>query len=65
QGYLGPALQFHGDQDVVVPLEFGRRLHAAIPGQKRFVLLPGRGHNGALCDVFFAELGEFLDQVLE
>lgn len=49
-----PILQLHGDEDVVVPIEHGRRLHGLAPAQsdsgvaKRFVELPGAGHNNVL-----------------
>ncbi|MGH7200459.1 MAG: alpha/beta hydrolase [Planctomycetaceae bacterium] len=66
-----PVLQFHGDADRIVPIELGRRLYAAAPEksstgiEKRFVELPGIGHNDFLyarpdvrtaLDEFFAEL---------
>ncbi len=39
-----PALVVHGDQDLIVPVENGRRLAARLPNA-RYVELPGRGHN--------------------
>jgi hypothetical protein len=47
-------LQFHGDRDDVVPLSLGQRLHQLAPAKshtgatKKFVLLPGAGHNDLL-----------------
>lgn len=38
-----PALVLHCEGDIVVPVECGRRMAAAIPGA-RFVPLPGRNH---------------------
>ena len=39
-----PALVVHGDADLIVPAENGRRLAARLPNA-RYVELPGRGHN--------------------
>ena len=39
-----PALVIHGDEDLIVPVENGRRLAARLPNA-RYVALPGRGHN--------------------
>lgn len=47
-----PLLQFHGDEDSVVPMQFGERLFAAAPETsvsgipKQWVRLPQTGHNG-------------------
>jgi len=40
-----PILIMHGDQDEVVPLEAGKRLHAAAPPKTQFTLIEGAGHN--------------------
>lgn len=39
-----PALVIHGDADATVPVEQARRLHAALPGEKRLCVLPGADH---------------------
>jgi pimeloyl-ACP methyl ester carboxylesterase len=39
-----PALVVHGDADLIVPVENGRRLAERLPNA-RYVELPGRGHN--------------------
>ena len=39
-----PALVIHGDADLIVPVENGRRLAERLPNA-RYVELPGRGHN--------------------
>jgi 3-oxoadipate enol-lactonase len=39
-----PALVVHGDADLIVPAENGRRLAERLPNA-RYVELPGRGHN--------------------
>jgi pimeloyl-ACP methyl ester carboxylesterase len=49
-----PLLQFHGDQDTIVPLKLGRRLSEMAPPassdgrQKVFRVFPGAGHNNLL-----------------
>ncbi len=40
-----PTLVMHGDRDSVIPYRLGQRLHAALPGPKTFVTLPGGDHN--------------------
>jgi fermentation-respiration switch protein FrsA (DUF1100 family) len=40
-----PVLILHGDHDAIVPFELGKRLFALTGEPKRFVRLPGRGHN--------------------
>jgi pimeloyl-ACP methyl ester carboxylesterase len=44
-----PALVVHGDEDLIVPVENGRRLVARLPNAD-YVELPGRGHNLMLED---------------
>jgi pimeloyl-ACP methyl ester carboxylesterase len=39
-----PVLIMHGDADTVVPIAYGERLFAMIPGDKRFARFPGAGH---------------------
>jgi fermentation-respiration switch protein FrsA (DUF1100 family) len=58
--YHGPLLQTHGDRDDIVPLALGKRLFAAANEPKRFVLVPGGGHNDPLAPAFVAALDEFL-----
>jgi uncharacterized protein len=43
-----PFFAAHGDEDAIVPFELGERLFAAAPPPKRFLRLPGAGHD----DVF-------------
>ena len=45
QHVLAPKLMVHGDRDEVVPLAHGQRLFELAPEPKRFVLIPGAGHN--------------------
>jgi fermentation-respiration switch protein FrsA (DUF1100 family) len=45
-GHLScPVLVIAGDRDRIVPPAPSRRLYEAAPGPKRFVLIPGAGHN--------------------
>jgi uncharacterized protein len=38
-------LVIHGDRDNVVPFVLGEQLYALITAPKRFVRIPGGGHN--------------------
>lgn len=40
-----PVLVVHGEQDMVIPIRFGEKLYERITSPKRFVRLPGAGHN--------------------
>ncbi len=40
-----PLLQFHGTDDEVVPFRLGQKLFRTAPGPKKFVSIPGAGHN--------------------
>jgi fermentation-respiration switch protein FrsA (DUF1100 family) len=40
-----PLLSFHGDRDEIIPLKLGRSLFDAAPEPKRFIEIPGAGHN--------------------
>ena len=39
-----PVLILHGDADRIVPIAYGERLLAMIPGKKRMVRFPGGDH---------------------
>jgi uncharacterized protein len=39
-----PVLIVHGDRDDVIPIESGEQLYALIAGPKRFLRIPGAGH---------------------
>jgi fermentation-respiration switch protein FrsA (DUF1100 family) len=61
--YPGPLLQCHGDADTLIPLELSKRLHAAAPGPKRFVVQHGGGHNDPPSEEYQRALGEFLQSL--
>ena len=43
-----PLFVAHGDEDEIVPFELGERLFAAAAEPKRFLRVPGAGHNDVL-----------------
>ena len=45
-GVTVPVLIMHGSRDSVVPIALGEKLHALVPGPKRFVRFDGGGHEG-------------------
>lgn len=44
-GVKAPVLILHGEADGIIPIQYGERLYAMIPGEKRLVRFPGGGHN--------------------
>lgn len=56
-----PVFITHGTTDEVIPYVQGERLFEAANEPKRFLALPGNGHNDPLPDEFFRSLREFLD----
>lgn len=60
--YSGPVLHAHGKQDELIPLSQAEELHAAMPGPKQFLLLPG-DHNTSLTPEFHASLDAFLQRL--
>ena len=67
-----PYLHLHGTEDRIVPYHLGRRLFATAPGEsargvaKRFVELPGIGHNNidrTRQSQYGRSLGEFFSQI--
>jgi pimeloyl-ACP methyl ester carboxylesterase len=40
-----PVLVLHGEADGIIPIHYGERLYAMIPGEKHFVRFPAGGHN--------------------
>ncbi len=59
-----PTLLIHGEDDEIIPIGSGRRLHAALGREARFVAVPTTGHNDLLArQSVWHELGKFLDAV--
>ena len=61
-----PLLFFHGDRDRIVPIELGRRLHAAAPEPKAFWVIRAAGHNDTTLvggRAYFERFQRFLDEV--
>jgi len=58
--YDGPLFQSHGDNDQLIPFEFGRRLHNAATGTKQFYTCLDGGHNDLQPRDYYHELNEFL-----
>jgi pimeloyl-ACP methyl ester carboxylesterase len=61
-----PLLILHGEQDTLVPVEMGRRLHDRAKVDKRLTIIEGAGHNDLISvsgDLFFSEIEAFLKRV--
>ena len=61
--YDGPLLQSHGDADRVIPIELGRALFEAAPGEKSFFLVPGGSHNQPQPEAWYRELSAALEKL--
>lgn len=59
--FKGPLLQSHGDEDRLIAIDDAKRLHAAALKPKKFVTIPGAGHNWLPTPEYVAELSRFLD----
>ncbi|WP_417385540.1 alpha/beta hydrolase [Gimesia sp.] len=58
--YSGPLLQSHGDKDQLIPIELGRKLFDAAGGPKRFIVIPGAGHNDPQPEEYRRIFDEFI-----
>jgi uncharacterized protein len=61
--YRGPVLQIHGDADTVIPIEIGRRLHAAANEPKEFIVAPGVDHNDPRSHAVYEAIDRFFDRL--
>jgi pimeloyl-ACP methyl ester carboxylesterase len=62
--YSGPFLQFHGADDVLVPIDLAKPLCESAPTtNKQFVEVPGCGHNDPLPEHCYETLVKFLDSL--
>src|SRR6202163_372670 len=57
-----PTLVVHGTDDVLVPIENGRRVAGAVPGA-RFIEIPGMGHD--IPERVWAELADGIEQLAQ
>ena len=65
-GLRAPVLVVAGDRDTLVPLALSRRVHDAVPGPKRFIVVAGAEHNDpglAEGPALVGEIVRFLDDV--
>lgn len=58
--YRGPLLQSHGDADTLIPIESARKLYAAAPGQKHFIVIPNADHNAPQSQEYREALDDFI-----
>jgi fermentation-respiration switch protein FrsA (DUF1100 family) len=61
-----PLLVLHGERDDIVPPAQGRRVFEAAGGPKRFVIIPGAGHNDTYVaggEAYWRSLADFLESV--
>ena len=59
--YSGPLIQFHGEEDEVVPFRFGQDLFAACPSpHKLFIASAPLTHNAPWPDEYYERMAEFL-----
>lgn len=60
-GYSGPLFQMHGASDSLIPITHAKNLYeASVAEPKRFLEIPGLGHNQALPKFVLKQLAEFL-----
>lgn len=60
-----PVLVIHGAADRDTPPDHARRIHDALQGPKRLILVPGATHNHSLRDEVWPEIERWIDGVLE
>ncbi|MEL6110742.1 MAG: alpha/beta hydrolase [Planctomycetota bacterium] len=59
--FQGRVLQIHGTGDRLIPIGHGQRLFESIPSsRKRFITIPGLGHNAPLSDEVMNEVRDFV-----
>ena len=59
-----PLLVIHGDQDILIPMEFGKRLFAAANEPKELQIIPGFGHEVLFEEITWAREVEFFERVM-
>ncbi len=61
---VAPLFIIHGDQDTLIPLEFGKRLFAAANQPKEMEIIQGFGHEVMFEEVTWAREVEFFARVM-
>ena len=59
-----PALLIHGGADRETPPSHSQRVFEALPGRRRLILVPGKGHNQSLSDGVWSEVDRWIDESL-
>ncbi|HUQ35470.1 MAG TPA: alpha/beta hydrolase [Aestuariivirga sp.] len=62
---VAPLLIIHGDQDGIIPVEFGRRLFAAANQPKELEIVQGFGHDVLFEETTWAREAEFFARVIK
>jgi len=64
-----PLLVIHGEQDTLIPVEHGKKLHSNLPIEdKQLVVIPGAGHNNLMAIGFvpyFSAIAEFVNNHID
>lgn len=64
RGIKVPVLLIHGEDDTETPPDHSRRVHDALPGSKRLVIVPGVGHNRSLHGPVWGEIEAWIESVV-
>jgi uncharacterized protein len=59
-----PVLVIHGDRDMLIPLDFGKRLFAAANEPKEMEIVPGFGHDVLFEETTWAREVEFFGRII-
>ena len=62
---VAPLLIIHGEQDSLIPVEFGKRLFAAANQPKELEIVPGFGHDVLFEEATWAREAEFFARVIK
>ncbi len=62
---VAPLLIIHGEEDSLIPVEFGRRLFAAANQPKELEIVPGFGHDVLFEETTWAREAEFFARVIK
>lgn len=60
--YQGPVFSSHGNDDSIIPYEFGKQLYEAAPGEKEFMTLEGFDHNDSQPEEYYELLKQFMEK---